>query len=259
MNLAITGTVTNGTDYSTIPATATFAVGATTAVVTLNPMDDLVVEGDETAIFTLVAASGYSLGTPTSATITIIDNDRNGTSGNDSLNGDAGNNALNGLGGNDSLNGGAGNDSLKGGVGSDLLAGGLGNDTLVGGVGKDIFTGGGSNDRFALSALGDSLLASFDVITDYAVGEQIDAPAAIATITLNAASGLAANLTAAAIQAVLTNTVFTANSARAFRVAGQTGTFIALNDGTVGFNASTDSILHLSSYIIGGANTVVIV
>ena len=53
--------------------------------------------------------------------------------------------------------------------------------------------------------------------------------------------------------------MFTPNSARAFRVTGQTGTFIALNDGVAGFNASTDSILHLSSYTIGGTNTVTLV
>ncbi len=60
-------------------------------------------------------------------------------------------------------------------------------------------------------------------------------------------------------QAGGTHGVFTPNSARAFRVTGQTGTFIALNDGVAGFNASTDSILHLSSYTIGGTNTVTLV
>ena len=97
------------------------------------------------------------------------------------------------------------------------------------------------------------------MITDYAVGEQIDAPSPVAAITLSAASGPAASLTQAAIQLALPSAVFTANSARAFTVTGQTGTFIALNDGAAGFNAATDSILHLKNYNISGVNTVTIV
>lgn len=76
---------------------------------------------------------------------------------------------------------------------------------------------------------------------------------------MTASSGNATSLTATAIQAVLTNGVFTANSARAFTVTGQTGTFLALNDGTAGFRASTDGIIHLSSYAISATNTVTMV
>lgn len=196
---------------------------------------------NETGILTLFPGSGYSLGATTSATVTLTDNDSNGTNAGETLTGDAGNNALNGLGGNDSLNGGGGNDQING------------------GFGKDTLTGGTGTDQFVFSTLGDSLLASFDVITDYALGEQLDAPGTIAAVTLNGSSGNATSLSTAALQLVLTNTVFTANSARAFTVTGQTGTFIALNDGVAGFNAATDSILHLQNYSIGGTNTVAIV
>ena len=246
VNVALSGTALNGSDYTTVPpmsntAQITFAVGAPTAVVTLNPIDDLVVDGNETAILTLLTGSGYSPGATTSATVTITDNDWDGTANDDTRQGDAGNNALNGLGGNDALFGGAGNDLLNG------------------GNGKDTLTGGSGTDRFVFGTLGDSLLASFDVITDYALGEQLDAPNPIAAVTLNSSSGTAANLTAAAIQAVLTNALFTPNSARAFTVTGQTGTFIALNDGVADFNASTDSILHLQNYSISTTNTVTLV
>jgi Ca2+-binding RTX toxin-like protein len=250
VSVAMGGTATNATDYSSIASAVTFAPGSATAVVTLTPIDDLLVENNETAILTLLTGSGYNLGTTTSATVTIADNDWNGTSSGETRQGDAGNNALNGLGGNDSLFGGLGNDSLNGGAGNDNLTGQGGKDTLVGGAGAD---------KFNFTALGDSLLASFDVITDYAVGEQIDAPSTVAAITLNASSGPAASLTQAAIQAVLTSGVFTANSARAFTVTGQTGTFIALNNGVAGFSAATDSILHLQNYSISGVNTVTIV
>jgi hypothetical protein len=241
VNLAMGGTATNGTDYTTIPATVTFAAGSATAAVTLTPVDDLGVEGNETAILTLLSGSGYTLGSATSATVTLADNDVNGSNGGNTLTGDGGNNALNGLGGNDVLNGVAGSDRLNG------------------GVGKDTLTGGSEIDQFVLGALGDSLLAGFDVITDYALGEQIDAPLAIAATTLTASSGNATSLTATAIQAVLTSGVFTANSARAFTVTGQTGTFLALNNGTAGFSAATDGIIHLSSYAISATNTVTIV
>jgi endoglucanase len=241
VTLALGGSATKGSDYNTISATATFAVGSSTVVIPLTPVDDLVVEGDETAILTLLSGSGYILGSATSATVTLVDNDRNGTNAGNTLTGDGGNNALNGLGGNDGLNGGAGSDRLNGGVGKDILTGGIG------------------MDQFVLGALGDSLLGGFDVITDYTLGEQIDVPVAIATSTLTASSGNATSLTATAIQAVLTNGVFTANSARTFTVTGQTGTFLALNDGISGFNASTDSLIHLSNYTISTPNPVTLV
>jgi subtilisin family serine protease/Ca2+-binding RTX toxin-like protein len=249
VNVAMSGTATNVTDYSSIGGAVTFAAGSATALVNLTPVDDLVVEGSETAVLNLLAGMGYSLGTA-SATVTIADNDWNGTATGETYQGDAGNNAINGLGGNDSLFGGAGNDVINGGDGLDTLTGQGGKDTLIGAAGAD---------KFNFIALGDSLLASFDVITDYALGEQIDAPISVATTTLTASSGNVTSLTAAAIQAVLTSGVFTANRARAFTVTGQTGTFLALNDGTAGFSASTDSIIHLSSYAISATNTVTIV
>lgn len=108
------------------------------------------------------------------------------------------------------------------------------------------------------------LFAGFDVIIDYSsrpLGnqDQIDAPSTVTAITLTASSGTAASLTPAAIQAVLTAGVFTANSARAFRVSFQSGTFIAFNDGTAGFDAGTDSILHLQDYFIDSASPVTII
>jgi|GEM_PF-1077339 len=75
VNLTLTGTATNGTDYTSIPSTATFAAGSSTAIVNVNPIDDTLVEGDETAILTLTAGTNYTLGTATTATVTIADND----------------------------------------------------------------------------------------------------------------------------------------------------------------------------------------
>ncbi|MEI6332489.1 MAG: Calx-beta domain-containing protein, partial [Pseudanabaena sp. ELA645] len=75
VNLALSGTATNGTDYTNIPTTATFAIGSATAVVNLNVIDDTLVEVTETAILTVGTGTGYTVGTTPSATVNITDND----------------------------------------------------------------------------------------------------------------------------------------------------------------------------------------
>ena len=69
------GTATAGTDYAALSGTVTFAADASTATVSVTPVDDALVEGDETVVVTLVAGAGYVLGASTSATVTIVDND----------------------------------------------------------------------------------------------------------------------------------------------------------------------------------------
>ncbi|WP_016951078.1 Calx-beta domain-containing protein [Anabaena sp. PCC 7108] len=75
VNYTTAGTATNGTDYSNLTGTVTFAAGSNTATVTVNPIDDTIVEGTETAILNLAAGTGYTLGTVKSATVNIADND----------------------------------------------------------------------------------------------------------------------------------------------------------------------------------------
>ncbi|MBD2692390.1 Calx-beta domain-containing protein [Anabaena catenula] len=75
VNYTTTGTATNGTDYSNLTETVTFAAGSATATVTVDPIDDTIVEGTETAILDLATGTGYTLGTATSATVNIADND----------------------------------------------------------------------------------------------------------------------------------------------------------------------------------------
>ncbi|PNJ98798.1 hypothetical protein CEP14_03990, partial [Cylindrospermopsis raciborskii C04] len=65
----------NGTDYSTIPTTVTFAAGSTTALVNLNVIDDTLIEGTETAILTIGTGTGYTVGSANSASVNIADND----------------------------------------------------------------------------------------------------------------------------------------------------------------------------------------
>jgi Ca2+-binding RTX toxin-like protein len=76
VNVLMSGTATNGTDYTSIPTTATFAIGSTTALVNLNVIDDILVEQTiETAILTVGTGTGYTVGTTPSAAVNITDND----------------------------------------------------------------------------------------------------------------------------------------------------------------------------------------
>ena len=75
VNLSFSGSATNGTDYQSTPGTLTIPAGATSAAFSFTPIDDSSVEGNETAIVTVSAGDGYFLASPTSATLTITDND----------------------------------------------------------------------------------------------------------------------------------------------------------------------------------------
>src|SRR5205809_97369 len=70
------GTAVNGDDYQQLPTTSPFPAGLADADLTITPIDDVEVEGDETVIVTLVAGAGYTVGSPSSATVTIHDNDQ---------------------------------------------------------------------------------------------------------------------------------------------------------------------------------------
>ncbi len=71
----IGGTGTNGTDYATITSPLVIPAGSTTGTVTVNPTADATIESDETVILTLNAGAGYTVGVPSSATGTILNDD----------------------------------------------------------------------------------------------------------------------------------------------------------------------------------------
>lgn len=76
LTLSYSGTGTNGSDY-TAPASVTIPANATSATVTLAMIDDTAVEGSESAVVTLasIISGAATLGTPSSATNTLVDND----------------------------------------------------------------------------------------------------------------------------------------------------------------------------------------
>jgi len=69
------GTATNGTDYSSLGGSVTIPAGSASAPITIIPVDDAIVEGPETVILTLSSNAAYSIGSPSSGTVTIADND----------------------------------------------------------------------------------------------------------------------------------------------------------------------------------------
>jgi hypothetical protein len=253
VNYTLAGTATPGVDYTgTTPSSVTFAAGSSNATITLPTIDDLLSDPSETIITTITAPVGYTISGPSTATATILDND--GNSANNNLVGTSFADALAGVGGKDTISGLEGDDTLDGGANNDNLRGGLGKDSLTGGTGLDTLN---------YNSLGESLLSGFDVIQGYsgtgASLDRINAPGSIAAINLTASKGTATSLTEAAIQLVLTNAAFAANTAAAFKVTGQSGTFIALNNGVAGFQAASDAIIQLSGYNIAVATPVVVI
>ena len=78
------GTATNGTDYTVTAAggtlsadrsTITFADGASTATITVTPVDDTTAEATESATLALAASAAYATTAPMSGTVSIVDND----------------------------------------------------------------------------------------------------------------------------------------------------------------------------------------
>ena len=78
VNYALSGNATNGDDYARLGGSVVIPAGATSAVVTINPVDDSAVEGAEGVTLSLLASDAYDLSGTSSATIQIVDNDTGG-------------------------------------------------------------------------------------------------------------------------------------------------------------------------------------
>ena len=140
--------------------------------------------------------------------------------------------------------GNAGNNVMTGNSGNNSLNGVDGNDILTGGVGKDTLTGGLGTDRFDYRTLTDSVFSNFDVITDFNATADLFVVSTARSAFFNA--GTVATLDTAGITARLTNTVFTANSAAQFTFGSRS--FVAINDVTAGFSATTDAIIEVTGF-----------
>jgi len=70
-----TGTAISGTDFVAMPNPVVIPAGQSSVTVAVTPIDDTLVEGDETVILTLSSTPTYNVGAASSATVTIADDD----------------------------------------------------------------------------------------------------------------------------------------------------------------------------------------
>lgn len=75
VNITVSGTALNGTDYAKINSTITFPSNSSTVTIPVMVTNDLIYEGAETVTITLNAGPDYTIGTPSSATINISDDE----------------------------------------------------------------------------------------------------------------------------------------------------------------------------------------
>lgn len=72
VNYAISGTASNGVNYSSITNAVTTA-DSTAPNIAIIPLTDGLVDGDKTVVLTLLNSTAYNLASPSSATVTIHD------------------------------------------------------------------------------------------------------------------------------------------------------------------------------------------
>jgi hypothetical protein len=72
---ALSGTASNSTDYSTLSGSVTIPAGRATATITVTPVNDTVLEGEETVAATLLNSPVYNVGNPGHATIILVDDE----------------------------------------------------------------------------------------------------------------------------------------------------------------------------------------
>lgn len=75
VNFNKSGTATDPADYQAIGSNVSILDGSQTASIPIIPVDDNLVEPLETVIVTLAASAVYNLGSATTATVSIVDND----------------------------------------------------------------------------------------------------------------------------------------------------------------------------------------
>jgi acetyl esterase/lipase len=67
----LSGTATNGSDYTALPGTVTIPAGQASAAIAVSALADAVLEPAETVILSLAAGAAYALGAPATASVAI--------------------------------------------------------------------------------------------------------------------------------------------------------------------------------------------
>lgn len=75
----VSGSATNGVDYQALSGSITFPAGKSSVSLIITPKDDSLAEGTENVVITLNPGSSYNVGSISSATCPIFDNDSGST------------------------------------------------------------------------------------------------------------------------------------------------------------------------------------
>jgi subtilase family serine protease len=75
VNIVLSGSAGNGSDYVTIPGTVTIPGGTISVDIDVVPIDDAFQESEETVVLTVQSGSGYAVGSPSSDTVRIASED----------------------------------------------------------------------------------------------------------------------------------------------------------------------------------------
>jgi Ca2+-binding RTX toxin-like protein len=143
------------------------------------------------------------------------------------------------------------------------ITGNSGNNILDGGAGKDTLSGGAGADTFVFQ-FGQSLISGVDRITDFTIGtDKIDLRTQTGS-AMNAPTSFtrASNSTATSLTSLMNQVFIDANGATAGNQAlgtnsatvvqvtsgGIAGTYLAINDGTAGFQANSDLLINITGY-----------
>ena len=76
VNYTVGGGASNGVDYQTLTGSVVIPAGSSSATITVTPINDVVMEGNETVVVTLSPRPNYTVGSPSSATVTIVSDER---------------------------------------------------------------------------------------------------------------------------------------------------------------------------------------
>ena len=75
VNIIVSGTASNGADYTTISSSVTFPANQSAMTIPVSVIDDSSFEGPETVIITLNTGTNYTVGSPSEAALIIADNE----------------------------------------------------------------------------------------------------------------------------------------------------------------------------------------
>ncbi|MFM8277496.1 MAG: Calx-beta domain-containing protein [Cyanobium sp.] len=254
------GTALAASDYTATAGTLTFNPGVTSLAINVPIINNTINESDETFSLSLSSPVNALLDTQPTVTTTITDTLSAAATTTLQANVEnlllTGTAAVNGTGnaGNNVITGNSANNFINASGGNDTIDGGLGGDTLTGGVGNDIYV-------FKFT---ESTVASFDRITDFAIGPdkidllsssggQLAAPAAFSRAADSTALNLSAVVAAVfadANGALVGNQALAVNSAALVKVntASIAGTYIIINDHIADFQASNDLVVNITGF-----------